>query len=361
MGRFATTWCSAGLAALTLLAPRAAKAEPALPDVVVHRTDDAADCPDSAALAARVDRHMKRPALRPRKDPAGPGQERPSLDVQIYRSEAGYTAVVQTGEKTRQISDKGDTCRGLADAMAITLAILLDTEVPPPPLTPEPTPSAAPPRPLPAMPRVEAAPEPAPAQPARTQPFAAPPRTFRVVAGAGATVATGLLTQLSLGGTGYVGLGIGRIFSVEAGFLALPTQTIPYAGKVKGAATNATPTVDIELTSALLRLCATARIVTDATRAGLCAGALVGTVRGAGRGFVVNQTVTDPWAAGNLGAILEQTLFWRLSLVTRASVYVPILRRSFTVDNIEAGSDPVAFSPASVGAGLDAELRLSIW
>ena len=143
MGRFATTWCSAGLAALTLLAPRAAKAEPALPDVVVHRTDDAAECPDSAALAARVDRHMKRPALRPRKDPAGPGQERPSLDVQIYRSEAGYTAVVQTGEKTRQISDKGDTCRGLADAMAITLAILLDTEVPPPPLTPEPTPSPA--------------------------------------------------------------------------------------------------------------------------------------------------------------------------------------------------------------------------
>lgn len=357
-------WCSAGLAALALLAPRAASAEPALPDLVVHRTDDTADCPDGAALAARVDRHMKRPALRPRKDPAGSEQERPSLDVQIYRSEAGYTAVVQTGEKTRQLSDKGDTCRGLADALAITLAILLDTEVPPPPPKPEPPPSAAtPPRPLPATPLADAAPTPAPApaQPEQAPPFAPPPRTFRVVAGAGATIATGLLTPLSLGGTGHVGLGIGRVFSVEAGFLVLPTQTISYAGKVLGAATNAAPTVDVQLTSALVRLCATARLVSDETRAGLCAGALVGTIHGAGRGFVVNQVATDPWVAANLGAILEQTLFWRLSLVTRASVYVPILRRSFTVDSVEAGSDPLAFSPAAVGAGLDAELRLSIW
>jgi hypothetical protein len=365
----ATTWCSAGLAALALLATRAAHAEPPLPDLVVHRTDDTADCPDSAALAARVDRHMKRPALRPRKDPGGASKERPSLDVQIYRSEAGYTAVVQTGAKTRQISDKGATCRGLADAMAITLAILLDTEVPPPPPEPEPEPppAAAPspaPRP-PAAPLAAAAtslaPAPALARTALTPPFTAPPRTFRVVAGAGATVATGLLTGLSLGGTGHVGLGIGRVFSVEAGFLVLPTQTIAYAGKLEGAAANAAPTVDIQLTSALARLCATARIITDETRLGLCAGALVGTIHGAGRGFVVDHTTTDPWVAANLGAMLEQTLFWRLSLVTRASVYVPILRRSFTVDNVEAGSDPLAFSSAFVGAGLDAELRLSIW
>ncbi len=141
---------------------------------------------------------MKRPALRPRKDPGGSGKERPSLDVQIYRSEAGYTAVVQTGEKTRQISDKGATCRGLADAMAITLAILLDTEVPPP--EPEPPPPAATtpePKPTEAKPASDEKPKPAPAPAptALTPPFTAPPRAFRVVAGAGATVATGLLTQ----------------------------------------------------------------------------------------------------------------------------------------------------------------------
>lgn len=367
MRRGTTTLAFAAGAAAAILAPRAARADAPLPDLLVHRTEDTADCPDSAALAARVDRHMKRPALRPRTDAATPGKDRPSLDVQIYRSEAGFTAVVQTGEKTRQITDKGATCRGLADALAITLAILLDTEVPPPapepPAPPEaPPPVAFAPR-LPAMPLVDATPTPTPvpAEPAPIEPFPLPPRTFRVVAGAGATAATGLLTRLALGGTGHVGLGIGRVFSVEAGFLVLPTQTVPYAGKVKGAASSAAPTVDLQLTSALFRLCATARLVTEETRAGLCAGALVGTIRGEGRGFVTNQSATDPWIAGNLGAILEQTLFWRLSLVTRASVYIPILRRSFTVDNVDTASDPQAFSPASVGAGLDAELRLSIW
>ena len=365
-GTTTITWALASSAALAILAPRPAHAETTLPDLLVHRTEDTADCPDSAALAARVDRHMKRPALRPRTDIATPGKDRPSLDVQIYRSYAGYTAIVQTGEKTRQITDNGATCRGLADAMAITLAILLDTEVPLPP--PEPPSAPEPPRipfapRLPPMPLVDERPTPAPVatESAPVEPFPLPPRTFRIVAGAGATAATGLLTRLAVGGTGHVGLGIGRVFSVEAGFFVLPTQTVPYTGKVKGASPTATPTVDLQLTSALFRLCATARLVSEETRAGLCAGALVGTIRGEGHGFVTNTSATDPWIAGNLGAILEQTLFWRLSLVTRASMYVPILRRSFTVDKVDATSDPQAFSPASVGAGLDAELRLSIW
>ena len=365
--RTTITWALASCSALALLAPRPAHAEAALPDLLVHRTEDTADCPDSVALAARVDRHMKRPAVRPRADLGTPGKDRPSLDVQIYRSEAGYTAIVQTGEKTRQITDNGATCRGLADAMAITLAILLDTEVPlpppEPPAPPEPPPNVPFTPRLPPMPLVDAKPTtaPLPEAAADVATFTLPPRTFRIVAGAGATAATGLLTRLALGGTGHVGLGIGRVFSVEAGFLVLPTQTVPYAGKVKGASPTATPTVDLQLTSALFRLCATARLVSEETRAGLCAEALIGTIHGEGRGFIVNQSATDPWIAANLGAILEQTLFWRLSLVTRASVYVPILRRSFTVDNVDAASDPQAFSPAAVGAGLDAELRLSIW
>jgi len=358
-----TTWASLAMTALALLPPRAARAEPPLPDLLVHRTDDTADCPDTAALAARVDQHMKRPALRPRTKIADAGQPPPSLDVQIYRSEAGYTAVVQTGEKTRQITDKGSNCKGLADAMAITLAILLDTEIPPPPAPPTPAAEPTPAPPTPAIAPIEAAKD-ATTPPSRTlpdAPFTAPPRLFRVVAGAGATVATGLLTPLSIGGTGYAGIGIGRVFSLEVGFLVLPTQTVPYAGKVLGAATNAAPRVDVQLTSALFRLCATARLVSEETRAGLCAGALVGTIHGEGQGFRVNLSATDPWVAANLGAVVEQTLFWRLSLVTRAAVYVPLLRRSFTVADVDPTSDPRAFSAAPIGATLEAELRLSIW
>src|SRR3954469_20154514 len=111
-------------AVLGLAAPAAAADLPAL---VVHRTADTADCPDAAALAALVARQMKRPALEPR-EASTPG----GLDVQIYRSEAGYPAVMQAGDKTRQISDQGPTCGGLSAALAVSIAILLDTEPLPP-------------------------------------------------------------------------------------------------------------------------------------------------------------------------------------------------------------------------------------
>src|SRR5580700_3795505 len=96
-----------------------------LPSLAVHRTEDSADCPDADALAAAVAQQMKRPAL----DPGASGR---GLDVQIYRSEAGYTAVIQAGGKTRQLSDRGPTCEGLAAALAVSIAVMLDAEPLPP-------------------------------------------------------------------------------------------------------------------------------------------------------------------------------------------------------------------------------------
>src|SRR6202044_2151878 len=98
------------------------------------------DCPDAEALAAAVERQMKHPAL----DPGAPASGR-GLDVQIYRSEVGYTAVIQAAGKTRQLSDRGSTCAGLAAALAVSIAVMLDTE----PLPPEPEPAPDPPAPAP--------------------------------------------------------------------------------------------------------------------------------------------------------------------------------------------------------------------
>src|SRR3954463_2852816 len=91
---------SLGAALLAAATPTEAQTN-RLPGIAVHRTDDAADCPDARALAALVARHRKRPALDPldappsaaASDPRAPAPE-PGLDVQIYRSEQGYTAVV---------------------------------------------------------------------------------------------------------------------------------------------------------------------------------------------------------------------------------------------------------------------------
>src|SRR5262245_56141857 len=130
------------LAALASLFASLPAGAAGLPVLVVHRTDDAGDCPDARALAALVARQMKRPALDPDTPPSGPDR---GLDVQIYRSEEGYTSVVQSGGKTRQITDRGATCGGLAAALAVSIAVLLDTDPPPPDPEPPPRPAPEPP------------------------------------------------------------------------------------------------------------------------------------------------------------------------------------------------------------------------
>src|SRR5262249_10799358 len=65
-----------------------------------------------------------------------------TIDIQIQH-DGGYTAVIQTGNRVRQISDPGPTCAGLADALALTVAILLDvSERAPPPNPPPPAASS---------------------------------------------------------------------------------------------------------------------------------------------------------------------------------------------------------------------------
>src|SRR5262249_36953412 len=88
--------CALLLCALAGAAPARAAG---LPLLVVHRTDDTAGCPDARALAAAVAEQMKRPALQPVDVLPGPDR---GLDVQIYKSSAGYTPVILAGGKTRQ-------------------------------------------------------------------------------------------------------------------------------------------------------------------------------------------------------------------------------------------------------------------
>jgi hypothetical protein len=359
--------CAPALALAAALAFGGSARAEGLPSLAVHRTDDTSDCPDAAALAGRVARHMKRPALDPR-DAASQGGAA-SLDVQIYRSEKGFTAVVQSGEKTRQLTDEGSTCAGLADALAITLAILLDTEPPPPSPAPSPEP-AAPPTPAPRPTRREPiAPDRLPPDPAASEaadaspepppdPPKPPPRLY---AGLAVASSVGLLqAPLGLGIEGYVGVGAGRVFSFEGGFLALPARTSLYPGRVKGTDGTTTPLVEVSLAAGLLRACAGPPAFAGGGRLSGCFGPVLGAIHGAGLGFPSDKTVTVPWFAAEAGALYVQPLVGRLALAARGSLFVPLVRQSFTVTDVDQGN-PVAFSPAPVGGALDAELRLTIW
>ncbi len=336
-----------GLAAAACVAwPVHASGRPLL---VVHRTEDTSDCPDARALAALVADQMKRPALDAAFD-MPPGGDH-GLDVQIYRSDQGFTAVIQAGGKTRQLSDKGTTCGGLAGALAVSIAVLLDTEPLPP--APEPAAPVEPPGP-PGPPVFPAAPlAPASFQSLPPEPLGLPahegdadplPSRYRLSVAAAPALTVGLLQGFAGGVTGEVELRIGR-FTVAAGVLALPGQSFSYSGGQ----------VNLDLTAGMIRACAILA-GDEPLRFVLCLDPMAGTMRGGGQGFSVDQSATLPWVSVATSALFQQKIWGRLSWGARSELVVPLLKDSLMVNNVGT-----AFTAAPVGGVWDVELRVSIW
>lgn len=339
----------------------AAEAKPLLPSLAVHRTDDCVDCPDAAALARLIDEQLKRSAVRPAVDGSV------ALDVQIYRSLEGYTAVVHAGGKTRQIIDKGSTCVGLSAALAVSLAVLLDTEpLPLEVMDPEPRPDPAPApqvgdpigsgpvaespapslRPLAGPGAPDTSTSPVARKTTGSSPFEAPhARPFRGVLGAGPALTAGLLRPGAAGITADFELRFGR-FSLGAGMLALPSQTVVFS---PGQTT-------LSLTLAFLRGCVGLAGNGDAVRLALCVEPFGGALHAAGSGYNPNRSVTEPWIAAGVSTLFQQRIAGPLAWGLRAQFLVPLHNVSLHVDN-----HPALFSPAPVGGTVNAEVRLSIW
>jgi hypothetical protein len=92
--------------------------------IAVARTPQASDCPDAEGIAAQVERILGRPI-------ATPGSGPPTLvaKVEFSRLGATYEATVRLSgarEGERVLRDDGVTCEGLADAVAVTTALLFD-------------------------------------------------------------------------------------------------------------------------------------------------------------------------------------------------------------------------------------------
>ncbi len=317
-----------------------------LPLLVVHRTDDARDCPSAQALAALVATQMKRPAL----EPAGAVAPDRGLDVQIYRSEKGFTAVIRAGGKTHQLSDKGAACTSLAVALSISIAVLLDTEPLPPEPEPEPTlPVSAPPPPVAPQPLPEStiAPFEAPrVEVGAEDQVPEPARRTRVTLSAAPVLTVGLLQAWAGGVTSEVEVRLGR-FSASAGILALPGES--YATLMGQ--------VSLNLTAGVVRGCGSLTSVENPIRLAACVETYAGTMRGSGQYFPANFTSSLPWAAVGTSALFEQPIWGPLSWGARAGLVIPLLRASFMVDH---AGEP-AFAAAPVGGAWDAQLRVSIW
>jgi hypothetical protein len=283
---------------------------------------------------------MKRPAVEP------VGEVLPSpghgLDVQIYRSSQGLTAIILARGKTRQISDMGATCGGLAVALAVSIAVLLDTE----PLPPEPEPPPLLPVLTPPAPPVASSPPPdSPSSSPPVEDRSPEPVRVRVSLAAAPVITVGLLQAPAFGITSELEIRFGR-FSVAGGFFALPSQAFAFApGQVA-----------LDLAAGLLRGCAHVAGDGAAMRLSVCLEPFGGRMRGSGRGFQSDLTSTLPWAAVGTSAIFQQRIWGPLSWGGRAGLLVPLLKTSFMVDNVGT-----VFTAPPVGGAWDTELRVSIW
>ncbi|WP_437752025.1 hypothetical protein [Sorangium sp. So ce1389] len=260
--------------------------------------------------------------------PASAGGAAPEYEVHFLRTGATYTAVLQAGGRARQLSSEpGAACDELVGALALTIAILLDSEA-------TPAPASAPVAPAPVAP-APVAPAPAPPPPPRPAPG------WDVSAELGAAGTVGMLDPLRPAVMGELSLRR-RAWSAGLGAVWLPRQEIDVA---PGAAS-------IGLVAAAARGCATITGELDSFRLSACAASLLGAVHGAGKGFVPDREASAPWFAVGGSAIAEGPLFGTRALgwSARATLLVPISRARFTVDR-RSGSE--AGAPVTTEAVLD--------
>jgi hypothetical protein len=111
--------------ALALGAPLPALASPPA-KLKLTTGEGVVGCPTEEALAARVDELAKSPVF------AVPGPKSVVVSVEISAKEQGFAAIVELSGATRTIEDSGPGCQVLAEALAVTIGILLDVDTKPP-------------------------------------------------------------------------------------------------------------------------------------------------------------------------------------------------------------------------------------
>jgi hypothetical protein len=290
-------------------------ASPKTAELSVTRGPGAEDCPDTTALQARVEQ-----ITGTRLEQLAASEPPLALLVRFSREGDSYRAAIRTQgpkEGERSLEDEGPTCLALADAVGVTLALLLD--------------------------RV----------PRRDLPAPAPPQAPATIPGRTSVGWIGVSGGPVFGETPGTTLGIGPTLGVE-----LERWSIALGGTetLSRSVRFASGTVRVGLTSGNLQLCRMFDLRGEALRAGACARAAAGQYRGEGDGYPVTTSVRLPWiAAGGglrVGGRWANRLLWGVS----GLLVIPIRRQTFSVEN--AG---VAYESAAVGGTLAFELGVRLF
>lgn len=304
--------------------------------LLVHRTPEAADCPDAAALAQAVHAIVGREVIGTSPEPAATW-----IEVTMTRLKPGYFANVHTfgtNVGRRELSDAGADCRGLGEAVAVSLALMWSsqeataTSIAPASEAPSEPPSTSPVAPTPVVvppkkPRPRRVPKPA-APPAGTSSV-----NFGVDAAVGIAVEVleHPVPNAELGGR----LGIAERFAVSLGVGALGIDRLE------------TQQGFVELGLGYAYLAGCLGITRTSPRLAFCFRPLFGVLRGEGREFERSHSESVLYAALSAGVELRGLLFGRTSYTARVAGVAPLTRNGFSTSDA-AGVKPV-FTPPVIG------------
>jgi len=307
------------LAVASIIAPRLASASGGLD---VTRADAADQCPDSARLGRMVSAARLRGSTPPNHD----------YRVTFQHADEGFRAelVDQTTHRTRVREDPSSGCQPIAQAAAVVLATMWESERDAPPEAP---PKAkAPPAPPPVVASPPSPPSPSP--PPSSSPADRPHWLFGVGAAAAAAIVRPLAPALTADASFTYGAA-----SFGVGGLWIPTQRIALG---PGA-------VDVGLVAGSVVGC-----LAWLRRFGVCGGVFGGRLAANAHGYSQAANHDRPWFALDLEAFVRGStpLPW-LGYRVSAGPLVPLHSETFSVAGVG-----VAYDTPSVGALLRVALEL---
>jgi predicted outer membrane lipoprotein len=278
--------------------------------IAVARAPSAEDCPDAERIGAQVERILGRPLAA-----AGTVPAALAVKVEFARLGPSYVATVRiTGarEGERELRDEGPTCEGLADAVAVTTALLVDPvdRAPPPPRAPSPQRGS----------------------------------WLELWASGRAGGATGLV-----GGPTWIAGG-----AVEA--LLGPLTSIELGAAATGAHADELGAGTVQVRLWYVELGVFRSITAGDLRLGPLAQVMGGGLAGRGEGYPSSSSASLAWFAAGAGARADILLGAGVRLGARALAVVPARKQSFSIKYVGTTQESSA-----VGAVAEIALGVKFW
>jgi hypothetical protein len=326
-GRHFLTMLMGGALFASLARQARAEGEPNTASLVVERTQEASACEDAGELAKRIDRIAGRSAI-----VEGTRPTPLSLLVQFDRSGGKFKAhlvVEGTSHGERDFDDDGSDCTALQEALAVSVALLLDE----------------PPRPPPAPP------------PPPVVPPAAPPPTTH----SEAPIPRTTIDVVALESAGVLGK---ATFGLSAGFGTRITRYLTVGGEAFGFLDDdehfGVGALRLDLVATRAPACASFQVPDRSIGGALCGYPALGAMIASGEGFLENRTQALPWFALGASAVGAGPIIGPLAFVGRVDLIVPLARPAFRIESLggaELGLHGVAYETPPVGVAAGVGIR----